>query len=226
MLGFLGDLLGLNAGDATKDAAWQNRSLIQDYEGRGNKLIDQGAAKAGTYLQGVTDLYSPLAKMATDTSRLYTDALGVNGAGGSTRAQQAFRTNPGYEFQRDQGIQAIDRSASARGSFQSGGAMADVMDYSQGVADQSYGSWLDRLANPGSIISGGISGKAGALNNQANLATGTAGQKLGLLGETTSARMGSVNQYAQGEEANKAGIASLGGNLLGMAGKAFGWGGF
>lgn len=232
MLGFLGDLLGLNAGNATKDAAVSNRKLIQDYDVRGNKLIDQGSTKAGGYLQDVTDLYSPLAELATGTAGLYGDALGVNGAAGSARARDAFTTNPGYEFQRDQGIQALDRSASARGSFQSGGAMADVLDYSQGLADQSYGSWLDRLANPGSIISGGIPGMAGGLNNQANLATGTASQKLGLLGDTTSARMGSVNQYAEGEEANKAGIASLGSNLMGLAGKAFGsgkafgWGGF
>ena len=56
MLGFLGDLLGLNAGNATKDAAVSNRKLIQDYDVRGNKLIDQGSTKAGGYLQDVTGL--------------------------------------------------------------------------------------------------------------------------------------------------------------------------
>lgn len=219
MFDFLGDLLGLNAGKATKNAAGQNKTIIGNYDAQGNQIIDQGSAKAGGYLDQVAGLYEPIA----GSTGMYADAMGLNGAGGNERATGAFQTNPGYEFQRDQGIQAIDRSQSARGSFQSGGAMADVMGYSQGLADQSYGSWLDRL---GGLSNTALAGQTGALNNQANLATGTASQKLGLAGDVASGYMGANNQYAQGEEANKAGIASFGSNLIGMAGKAFGWGGF
>jgi hypothetical protein len=136
MFDFLGDLLGLNKGKATKIAANQNTGLIRQYDDRGSNIIQGGANEA---------------------------------------------------------------------------------------ADQSYGSWLDRL---GGMSSTALSGQTGALNNLANLATGTASQKLGLAGDVTSGLLGANNQYAQGEEANKAGIASLGSNLIGMAGKAFGWGGF
>lgn len=219
MLGFLGDLLGLNKGNATKDAAGQNKDIIGGYDTKGNSIINAGAKQAGGYLGQVAGLYKPIA----GSTGLYADAMGLNGAGGSSRAEAAFQTNPGYEFQQQQGIQALDRSASARGQYQSGGAMTDVLGYSQGLADQSYGSWLDRLNG---LSNTALAGQTGALNNQANLATGTASQKLGLAGEVASGYMGANNQYAQGEEANKAGIASLGSNLLGMAGKAFGWGGF
>lgn len=226
MLGFLGDLLGLNKGEATKSAALDNRGIVAGYSDQGNGIIDRSAGQAGGYLQQATDTYSPLAALAGKTANLYGDALGVNGADGSTRAGEAFQTAPGYQFQLDQGLQALDRRHAAGGSFQSGGADADTMSFATGLADQSYGSWLDRLANPGSTISNAIPGLTGALNNQANLATGTGSQQLGLAGEVASGFMSGNNQYAQGEEANKQGIASLGSNLLGMAGKAFGWGGF
>lgn len=226
MLGFLGDLLGLNAGNATKDASWQNKDVLKGHLTTGNQIIDKGAAQAGGYLQETRDLYSPLAQLATGAGQMYGNALGLNGAGGSAEAKAAFQTSPGYQFSLDQGLQALDRRRSAGGSFQSGGADADTMAYAIGTADQAHGSWLDRLANPGQIISSGIPGMAGAINNQANLATGTASQKLGLRTDFTNGYLGANNQYAEGEEANKAGIASLGSNLLGMAGKAFGWGGF
>lgn len=226
MLGFLGDLLGLNAGNATKDAANLNNQEINKYDNRGNAIIDTGASQAGGYLQQVTDTYSPLAKLASGTANLYGDALGVNGADGNARATGAFQAGPGYQFGLDQGLQALDRRRASAGSYASGGADADTMAFATGTANQEFNGWLDRLANPGSIISGAIPGLTGAINNQANLATGTASQKLGLAGDVTSGLLGANNQYAEGEEANKKGIASLGSNLIGMAGKAFGWGGF
>lgn len=219
MLGFLGDLLGLNKGNATKDAAGQNKDVIAGYDAKGNAIIDQGSQQAGGYLEQVAGLYDPI-KGATG---LYADALGLNGTEGAGRASDAFTTSPGYNFSMDQGLQALDRRRAAAGSFQSGGADADTMAYATGLAGQEHGSWLDRL---GGLSGTALSGQTGALNNQANLATGTASQKLGLAGDVASSTMGANNQFAQGEEANKAGIASLGGNLLGMAGKAFGWGGF
>jgi hypothetical protein len=219
MLGFLGDLLGLNAGEGTRTAATNNSIEMYRYDERGNRIIDEGAAGARRNLERVAGLYDPIA----GSTAMVGDALGLNGSGGSDRATEAFRTNPGYEFQRDQGIQAIDRSQAARGSFQSGGAMADVMGYSQGLADQSYGGWLDRLTRQSDTA---LAGQTGAYNNLANLETGTASQRLGVAGDFTSGLLNANNLYAQGEEAGKAGIAGLGSNLLGMAGKAFGWGGF
>jgi len=226
MLGWLGDLLGLNSGDPAISAGWENKTTLGGYDTRGNAIIDAGAAQAGGHLQQVTDMYSPLAKLATGAGNLYGDALGINGADGSARAKSAFTTNPGYDFARDEGLKAVERRRSAGGSWDSGGTDIDTMTYATGLADQSYGSWLDRLANPGSIISGAIPGMAGALNNQGNLATGTATQKLGVTSDVVNGFLGATNQMAEGESANKAGVAGLGKNLMSMAGKAMGWGGF
>lgn len=219
MLGFLGDLLGLNAGNATMDAAGRNRTIVGEYNANANNIINKGEKSARSYLDQVMGLYDPI----KGSTGMYADAMGLNGADGNARATEAFNTNPGYEFQQQQGLQALDRSAAARGMFQSGGAMADVLGYSQGLADQSYGSWLDRL---GGLSNSALSGQTGALNNQANLSTGASSQRLGVAGDVASSLMGANNQRAQGQEANSAGIASLGGNLFGLAGKALGWGGF
>lgn len=219
MLGFLGDLLGLNAGNATKDAANWNGDVIHGYDIRGNTAISEGAQQAGSYLERVLGLYSPL----ESATSLYADATGLNGADGAARATSAFQAGPGYGFQLEQGLNALDRRAAASGRLQSGNADIDAMTYATGLADQSYNSWLDRLAGQSATAQQGLTG---GFNNLANLATGTASQRLGLAGDVASNRMAANNQYAQGEEANKAGIASFGSNLLGLAGKAFGWGGF
>lgn len=219
MLDFLGQLLGLNQGDPLIEAADRNRGVIGQYDARGNQIITQGANQAQGYLDQVAGITRPLA----GATGMLADANGLNGAGGTMRAQKSFRANPGYQFQRDQGIQALDRTASARGQYQSGGAMADVLGYSQGLADQSYGSWLDRLAGMSNTA---IGGQTGALNNLATLATGTANARLGHAGGVASGYMGANNQVASGEQTNSQGLANLGGTLFGMAGNLLGFGGF
>lgn len=219
MFDFLGDLLGLNQGDPLKEASSLNKKVIGRYDKQGNQIIDAADDRAGGYLEQVMGLYQPYA----GATGMYADAVGLNGADGSARAQNAFTTSPGYDFSLNQGLQALERRASSMGSYQSGGTSAGILDYATGRANQEYGSWLDRL---GGMSNTALSGQSGALNNLANLATGTGQQRLGLAGDVASGYMAANNQFAEGEGANKKGIAGLGGTLFNMAGKAMGWGGF
>lgn len=57
-----------------------------------------------------------------------------------------FYQSPEYQWTQQQGIQSLDRSAAARGSLYSGGADADRMRFSQGLASQEYGNFYNRLA--------------------------------------------------------------------------------
>ncbi len=59
---------------------------------------------------------------------------------------QGFRASPGYQFRRDQGEQAIERMASARGLRLSGGTMQDAARFNQGLAADEYGNYWNRLA--------------------------------------------------------------------------------
>ena len=52
-----------------------------------------------------------------------------------------------YKFQFNQGQQAIERSAAAKGMSGSGNLLAELSKYGQGMASQAYGAEADRLAN-------------------------------------------------------------------------------
>lgn len=56
-----------------------------------------------------------------------------------------FQTDPGYQFALDQGSQALQRSAAARGILNSGATAKALTDYGQGMAAQQYGNYFNRL---------------------------------------------------------------------------------
>ena len=52
---------------------------------------------------------------------------------------------PGYQFALDQGNQAINRSAAAKGMLNSGNVLAELSKYGQGMASQGYQQQLNNL---------------------------------------------------------------------------------
>lgn len=59
----------------------------------------------------------------------------------------SFQESPGYRFAFDEGVRAIDRGASARGLLGSGGRLRELTRYGQGVANQEFGGYQNRLAS-------------------------------------------------------------------------------
>lgn len=57
-----------------------------------------------------------------------------------------FDATPGYDFRLDQGMQALQGTAAARGGLNSGRTMQDAMRFGQGMASQEYGNFMNRLA--------------------------------------------------------------------------------
>lgn len=78
----------------------------------------------------------------TSTAGAAGDATGSTG----DPAYGGFFTSPGYQFRLDQGNQAVQRSAAARGILASGATMKAIDRYSQGLASSEYGAFSDRLA--------------------------------------------------------------------------------
>ena len=56
----------------------------------------------------------------------------------------ALRNTPGYQFARDEGLQAIQRSAAAKGTLLTGGTLKGLARYGEGIADQLYNETYDR----------------------------------------------------------------------------------
>ena len=57
-----------------------------------------------------------------------------------------FKADPGYQFRKQEGINALDASASARGRLQSGAQARAVTRYGSDLASQEYGNAFNRAA--------------------------------------------------------------------------------
>jgi hypothetical protein len=168
-------------------------NLGQGY-GAATGAIDAGSGSALGYLDAGTqgalgqlaqarqDLtanggaFRPLAELGARFglgSQLYSDALGLNGADGNARAHAAFTAGPGYQYQLDQGLDAVNRAANARGRLNSGNTDVDALKFGQGLANQTWQQWLGNLAPYNqlelSATSGAATGNAGIGQQVANL---------------------------------------------------------
>ena len=117
-----------------------------------------------------------------------------------------FQADPGYQFRQDQGQQAIERSAAARGGLLSGAALKDTARFSQGLASQEYGAAYDRFntnrankMNPLLSLAGSAQTASGALGaagqNYANAAGNALGQYSATAGQNIT---GAGNARASG----------------------------
>lgn len=190
------------------------------------------AAAADTYakqqsaIAGVQGAGSNYATSMRDLAQGYAPYTRVGGAG--TDALMSLLQNPGsvsslpgYQFDQQQGIQALDRSAAARGMLNSGRQSKDLLRFGTGLADQTYGNQLQRLLG---ISQFGL-GATGAQNQ-------TIGQGLqGQLGAQQSAYGGAMNAagtIGQGQVAGAQAEQQGAGNILGagayLGGAALGGG--
>lgn len=162
-------LFDIFSNDTAEQAAGQKKAgLQQGYDalstnyGSGRDAINTGAAAATGY-------YQPLMQKYGAGTNAYGDATGVNGPQGQARAMQAFKADPGYGFQMDQGLQALQRTHAAAGNLNSGNADADTLKFSQGLADQGYGNYVSRLQPYFGAEGGAASGAANVAMNQGGL---------------------------------------------------------
>lgn len=92
-----------------------------------------------------------------------------------------YKTDPGYEFRLNQGIEARDKSAAARGLLLSGAQQKELEDYGQGMASQEYANAYAREFNKrktnynilNSLNVGGQSSAARQAQSTGQLATTT-----------------------------------------------------
>lgn len=139
-------------------------------EGQSGALGQLGQARSDLTAGG--GAYAPLSALAArygQGGQLYGDSLGLGGAEGNQRAQQAFQAGPGYEFALSSGIDALNRRANAAGMLQGGNANRDAITFAQGLANQEYGNWQNRLKGIGDQELAATQGAAAG--NQANNTT-------------------------------------------------------
>jgi hypothetical protein len=117
-----------------------------------------------------------------------------------------FQNDPGYQFRLDQGQQALERSAAARGGLLSGAALKDTARFSQGLASQDYQAAFDRFQsnrtnklNPLLSLAGAAQTASGALGSAGQNYANGAGAALGNYGATVGQNLaGAGNARASG----------------------------
>lgn len=217
-MGFLSSLFG---GGAAQDAVKDNRALIARLDNRGRHIIDRGEQKSSGALKNAIAGYNPYTKAGAGAVGMYSNALGLNGAKGNAAATGAFQAGPGYQFAMDQGTQAALRGASAAGMLNSGNTLTALTGYGQGLANQEYGNWLDRLNGLSNTGLSAANGQANAYGGLSNLYQGTADDRLSLLSNVTQGLMGNNQQMAQIKEQQQGGLRGLISGGLGLGLKAF-----
>jgi len=104
--------------------------------------IKQGYGEAIDALEGVKgeqqQLYSPW----IDAGKKALQAMQDTGEFDFTNLDTFI--DPSYEFRLQEGVNALDQSASARGNLMSGAQQQAVTDYGQNLASQEYGNAFDR----------------------------------------------------------------------------------
>ncbi len=118
--------------------------------GIGNDQIKEGRDNANTTLANVFSGQQANLQPYLDAGKQGVTSLADLFKGGG--AQFSFSgddlaNTPGYQFQRQQGLDAIKRQAAAGSGAGSGGTLASLMKYGQGLADTTYGEAYNRALN-------------------------------------------------------------------------------
>jgi hypothetical protein len=185
--------------------------------------LDAGAGAArdafGQYYGEAQGYLSPYLQGGGQANQLLGNYLGANGVDAQRQAFSDFQNDPGYQAQFGAGVNALDRSATARGGLYSGGAMKGLQEYGQQFQRQAFNDRINQLsgfAGQGQQAAGAAAGLASNQgNNLGNLEFGLGQQRAG-----NSIQKGNALAQASGIGVNN--LMNLGGLAL----KATGWGGF
>lgn len=117
-----------------------------------------------------------------------------------------FQASPAYQFNLEQGQQAINKAAAARGKFYAPGTLQDVSRFSQGLASNefqnAYSNYNTNLNNIWSRLSGLSGSGQNAAANLGGFAQNTAGQIgnniTGAANASAAGTVGSANAINQG----------------------------
>lgn len=187
---------------------------------------NQGFGQARADIGSVPDYYGTLSDIAggyNQAGQTYLGALGLGGDNGRQAAIDAFQAGPGYQFQVDQGIDAITRAANAGGIGIGGNLLQESQRFGQGLANQEYNSYLDRLGRAGEFGAGLEGQVAGARTNRDLTTSGRLADiamQQGALGYQAGRDRAGVRQDTAGSLADLAtGFYGSGANLYANQGR-------
>lgn len=130
--------------DAMKNyyqSATLGRKDVQDYYGQGLSYI---APYMGAGYKALGDYQATLGEGGVPG----TPQQAPVGAGTARQGViNKFQQSPGYQFALKQGVDTINQNAASRGLTGGGATLKALTRYGEGMADQQYGAYQNRLSN-------------------------------------------------------------------------------
>lgn len=130
-----------------------------------------------------------------------------------------FQKDPGYDFRMQEGMKALDRSAAARGSLQSGATLKALSRYNQDFAANEYNNAYNRFNADRDRRFGRLSSLAGMGQNAVNTTIGAGTNYANAVGGNLMSlgNAGAANRLAIGQNNQDMwnGISSSVGGLAG-----------
>lgn len=190
----------------------RQKSMIEGYWAQNGVDLNAGPNSGTMFKVGgkTFDTMAEARKYATENAR-------------GASEYQGFTATPGYQFRVDEGNNAINAMAGARGGLVSGATMQALQERGQNLATEEYGNYMNRLSgltgmgmsaagNQASAGANYASGASNALANQGNA------QAAGYIGQS-NALMGGINTglnilgYMQGMGTGGGGIGTASGSI-------------
>lgn len=153
LFGGITDAVGITNSAGDKAAAAQ-AAAARDANNTTWRMYDQGRKDQEPWRQAGEKSLSELSGQMGDLTRKFT--------------MTDFQQDPGYQFRMDQGQQALERSAAAKGGAMSGGTMKALARYGQDFASNEYTNAYNRFNNDRDQRFNKLSGLAGTGQSSAS----------------------------------------------------------
>jgi hypothetical protein len=213
----LSDIFDPFTNNAQKNAAGDQITGINAGIGQLNTYFGQGQNALNTNYAAGLQPFLQNYNAASAGQNMLGNSLGLNGPGGSAAALTAFQnSNPGYQFQLQQGENAVNANAAKNGMSNSGNTQLALQNFGQGLANNTYGQWQSQLApylQASNSAASGVGSLYSGLGNQLN--ANYMGQGNANYGAQTS--IGNANANADlGALTGASNLWGLGSGLLGL----------
>lgn len=164
----------IGAGSGLIGAGMQS-SAIKSAQGQQNALMQQQRA----------DL-APWRTTGTTANTTAADLLGINGQAAADTAMAGYQTSPGYQFQLEQGLRAVDAGAAAKGMLRSGATLKAEQTFGQGLADSDFTAYYNRLMGLSQQGVGAAAGNASTTNTGISQAGIAGAENASIYGNTAA----------------------------------------
>ena len=206
--------------------AQQSSGILANSAMQGAQASAQGNENATANLYAMENTtrqdYSPYMQQGKVALSSLMGKINSGQLGGSfTGADYLANKDPGYDFQLQQGNQALQNSQAARDGVMSGPAMKGLIDYNQGMAStgyqNAYNRWLSSQGNTYNQLAGvagiGKDAAAAGAGNAQKFSSGIGETMLGRGNSLAAGQVGAANNYSKAVD----GIGSQMYALSGMA---------